>query len=750
MAYQKTNWQPTLRDSAGNIKQHGTALTAENLNKMEDGIAGSARKEEVKELTVKLADTTTQLAEKAKVSDVRMKGVPISQVDVTEEFRQQIAGTAPINATPARDSIDRSRMAKGSITPETLAFAEKPNNLFNKFDTEKGFSISTSTGLPTPNVDYAVSGFVYVKGGEQQITKEIARTAFYDETQQLISTTTSASYTVPQNAHFARYAMVHTRRDIAQVNAGTVLLPYDDHKFTLKTNDKFPIDIIPSAYSVDSFALKRNSVSPEAASFLKKSANLFNRKDVITGKIIDPDGNLIDNANYATSADYIQVTPEMVYSKTPGVSLVVSYHDKDKRLTRRQSLGAETSNIMTRRGEFLIRVSCTLTSLDSMMINEGAVSLPYEKFEYTLTSTDKVPLSIDGGLIPNGSGGGTEPPAAIGDTNKDLYIIDPAFDALYNAPTLVSKATGTEKPLESETITDIYSLYDDLVAKYPNYIKRTLLKNDGLGNPIYMYNFMPEQPRPAGTDYITPVKIPKLILTSGTHGVEKTGVWLTYSALSEICENWKSNEVLEAFRWTMNLLVIPMVSPSSYANRARVNHNGVDINRNFPENWSAGTVGTETYGGTAPLSEPEAQAVNEVLIQNKDALYLCDFHNFFTSPYDTPKNFIWVAGSAKQDFNFGRYLISKMSRKWQKEQAFLANDLNLYGYTGWTPNGSMAKQAFALGINAATFEVCRQFEMEPDFKPYTSTALSLGLESYVNYLAIVLRHAKQLDNTSWQ
>lgn len=56
MAYEKTNWQDTFKDAQGNVTQEGTPLTASRLNKMEDGIAGSASKEELGEVTAQLAD----------------------------------------------------------------------------------------------------------------------------------------------------------------------------------------------------------------------------------------------------------------------------------------------------------------------------------------------------------------------------------------------------------------------------------------------------------------------------------------------------------------------------------------------------------------------------------------------------------------------------------------------------------------------------------------------------------------------
>lgn len=61
MAYQKTNWQDTLRDGQGNLIQKGTPLNAQALGKIEDGIVGAEQKidTEIGKVTQQLAQTTS-------------------------------------------------------------------------------------------------------------------------------------------------------------------------------------------------------------------------------------------------------------------------------------------------------------------------------------------------------------------------------------------------------------------------------------------------------------------------------------------------------------------------------------------------------------------------------------------------------------------------------------------------------------------------------------------------------------------
>src|SRR5207248_3319682 len=56
------------------------------------------------------------------------------------------------------------------------------------------------------------------------------------------------------------------------------------------------------------------------------------------------------------------------------------------------------------------------------------------------------------------------------------------------------------------------------------------------------------------------------------------------------------------------IVAVTSVNPDGCARGTRQNANGVDLNRNFPSNWSPiGHRGSYQYAGPQPLSEPESR-----------------------------------------------------------------------------------------------------------------------------------------------
>src|SRR5699024_5227021 len=138
------------------------------------------------------------------------------------------------------------------------------------------------------------------------------------------------------------------------------------------------------------------------------------------------------------------------------------------------------------------------------------------------------------------------------------------------------------------------------------------------------FRLVPEVPEVPSLDKSTP----KIIVACGLHaGTEKESIFSLYYFMEQICENWQDDESLEYLRHNVEFDIIPIVNPWGFdGGNYRLNSNMVDLNRNFDYGWRSGAEGSRTYGGTSAFSEKEAQYVRDMILDNPDAMYFCDYH----------------------------------------------------------------------------------------------------------------------------
>lgn len=124
-----------------------------------------------------------------------------------------------------------------------------------------------------------------------------------------------------------------------------------------------------------------------------------------------------------------------------------------------------------------------------------------------------------------------------------------------------------------------------------------------------------------------------ILLMAGVHGDEKRGVRVVRSILTRLREEFqvssfksqvpdKSN--LRPSTWNPEpaprIVVMPLVNPDGYKAGTRKNARGIDINRNFPTKDFGSEE--EKPGGTEPASEPETQAILDVVSRFKPDLII--------------------------------------------------------------------------------------------------------------------------------
>jgi len=117
----------------------------------------------------------------------------------------------------------------------------------------------------------------------------------------------------------------------------------------------------------------------------------------------------------------------------------------------------------------------------------------------------------------------------------------------------------------------------------------------------------------------------KIIFYGAIHGSEVNSRDILNKWLEELEKNYAKIPL------DKTVIVVPTLNPDGVANTSRFNSNGVDLNRNFAaSDWVSGTYFKETFhengGGSQPFSEPESQAIRD-LIYNQNPYLTLAYHS---------------------------------------------------------------------------------------------------------------------------
>ena len=169
------------------------------------------------------------------------------------------------------------------------------------------------------------------------------------------------------------------------------------------------------------------------------------------------------------------------------------------------------------------------------------------------------------------------------------------------------------------TAAGVFALYDALVTAHPECVSKNTLTQGSLTNYEYVFK-TPTINSYNGHTYAMDAEVikPKLLLTSGTHGYERSAVMSTYVFLKNLADGEDS---LRWMREGVEIRVLPVVSQYAYDHDSRYNANGVDINRNFNASWVQS--GSPWYSGPSAASEDETKLAQAWIDANADAVVLC-------------------------------------------------------------------------------------------------------------------------------
>ena len=234
------------------------------------------------------------------------------------------------------------------------------------------------------------------------------------------------------------------------------------------------------------------------------------------------------------------------------------------------------------------------------------------------------------------------------------------------------------------TTCDVYALYDDLMNDNAGYVTRNAIGADADNTPIYEYVFGAGNYNTATNNLRNKdatVNKKTILITSGTHGYERTSVMATYQFFRDLCRSKEA--IFENMKNNVCFKVVPVVTPYSFNNDTRTNKNGVNIARNFVTNWQQTAAGND-YSGASAADQNETAAVQKWIDDNAHAELMIDYHN---SGYAHEVSY--AAGSVGvMSMEVLQYIyfhaINNVVPYWKT--VGLTNDNLIYAYTGFTGN----------------------------------------------------------------
>lgn len=637
-------------------------------------------------------------------------------------------------ASAPTDDLRIPALLVQDVRPENTTFLEPSKNLFNPEDVEVGVLIDPGNGNIRPPIsgvnDYVTTGFIKVEPGEtysQLIAAgggagydRFITLACYSAHKNYIHGATGAFTTITLGTAVEYVRLTYRGSPDGRMFAkGAGVAEYVPYGAKLKGVMAAP---------VGTGSIIDRAVTPEKTTFIRKSKNLYNPETDVEGFTISTTG-APTVSQYHNATDFIPVKPDTVYStrnetfdNSDGFILMAQYDENGNFIRRDYFAGG---SITTRSNTAFVRLVYGNTSGSSIavvalrMFFEGVVAPEFESYgDY-----------IDGLGIP---------PEEFRElcVGRDRPMVDTPLEGLFYE----GDGSAEYTTWGSVTAAQVYAMWDALMAGHPSYITKHPLGQDDFGNDVAYYKMTPERPKSTYSATRDP-DLPRIFIVSSIHGNEKMPALTTYRMADMMCNNWTSDRLIEALRFNVELIIIPVANPSGWALNTRQNGNGVDLNRNFPEGWKLTAPGTNTYGGPEPFSEKESQLISQVFSENPgiDACY--DFHNFGQLANNP---FIWIPTTAGRYVErMGQMLIQQLTRKWRAEYpAWMPTDPNWFvGYTDASRGAMVQDHAFfAHGVKlTATFETSQRLYQQPGSSDFNEVAQGASLTAFVNWLLVNVR-----------
>lgn len=202
---------------------------------------------------------------------------------------------------------------------------------------------------------------------------------------------------------------------------------------------------------------------------------------------------------------------------------------------------------------------------------------------------------------------------------------------------------------------------------------------------------------------------PTIYVEGNIHGGHewRTCYWVRkFMDIIQNPEGYPQSSKINEIKANFSFYFIPACNPDGYENNHYTNANGVSLSRNFDYLWqeSDPREGTAYYKGPYPFSEPESQAIRDVLIDIKPVSMVC-CHSWggFTGMMTRRPHSTRVYDVMLKDMYDSFYLSSKIPDGTDSAFRELLQSPSVYNWVG-DKESSIGKKTIAMALETGTLE----------------------------------------------
>lgn len=491
--------------------------------------------------------------------------------------------------------------------------------------------------------------------------------------------------------------------------------------------------------SVSREKIRDNAINMRKISFSKSTKNLFDGSFIYGFSYFNPSGDFPLGSIHKTTlsnarAAVVKVDKDTDYTITIyqggnnfRIALINEIPNEDNIPVEvlKTHLGEQSSTHRSYtitndvNAEYLFVLTNLQSSVDALVqIEKGVHSTSYVPNAY-------IPKEyIDPTLLDGIEVSPTEPGDTIITHKDDKFNFSGKFNEIYEHDAITNLVNNISNIQTSE----VNTLFNNLVSENSDIGISKRLGADESGTDTYMiesvppsYNDAPYNSSTRPNDGVA-MGIPKIVITGGIHGNEKSPPISIYYFLKTLWENPKNDPTIDALVQNVHFVFIPIVGAEGYDN-ATYNNGTNHLNRDFPPHGSATRLAT--------------QMTKSALDANADMDFFIDFHNMFARDgmlgYVLTNDDLWK--------RIGTNIYKDIGIRWSKKYSEIPKDRSQkFAVATEANNGTIGRYVQdVIEKPAGLLEVPRRNPFDESAEEFDDFIIRLGVDILFNAVYSLIR-----------